>query len=147
MNKTLLELLKLVQSTADFGYVVFESINDTNALGDNALHCICVWGDLEAARLLVENGIEINQRGESGFTPLNIALDFGHHELADYLIANGADTSVIGAQEQFNREKYNLHIKCLAEDIKALKLQIHEQCKNAQQGPTDDEPAVRPRRH
>ncbi len=144
MNKKLRALLNQVQSTADFGYVAFESVNDTNALGDNALHCVCVWGDLEATKLLVENGIVINQRGESGFTPLNIALDFDHRELADYLIANGADTSVIGAKELFDRKKYDLHMKCLAAGIEVLKQQIQEECGSAQQGtPIDVEPASR----
>ena len=79
MNKQVMELLRRVQSTADFGYVTFDSINATNALGDNALHCVCVWGDLEAVKQLVENGIDINQRGEHGFTPLRIAIDFRYH--------------------------------------------------------------------
>ncbi|MEW6648217.1 MAG: ankyrin repeat domain-containing protein [Pseudomonadota bacterium] len=75
MNKKLRELLDKVRSAADFGYVDFHSINDTNALGDNALHCVCVWGDIDAAKLLIESGIEVNQHGEGGFTPLNIALN------------------------------------------------------------------------
>jgi ankyrin repeat protein len=128
MNDKLRDLLHQVQSTADFGYVTFKSVNDTNAWGDNALHCICVWGDLEAAKLLVENGIELNQRGEGGFTPLNVALDFGHKEIADYLIANGADTSVIGVAEQFDREKHNLHMKRLAEQIQLLEANVKNEC-------------------
>lgn len=128
MNDKLRDLLQQVQSTADFGYVTFESVNDTNALGDNALHCVCVWGDLEAAKLLVENGIELNQKGEGGFAPLNVALDFGHKEIVDYLIANGADTSVIDAVEQFDREKYNLHMQRLAEQIEQLESKIENEC-------------------
>lgn len=134
MNEALRELLQKVQSTADFGYVPFDSINDTNALGDNALHCACVWGDLEAVKLLVENGIEINQPGEFGFRPLNIAHDFGFREIADYLVAKGADTSVIGMEEVFDREKWDLHMQRLAEGIEALAKRIEEECgKSAQQ--------------
>jgi ankyrin repeat protein len=77
MNKDLIELLDKVASVPDFYGIEFKSINQTNALGDNALHCVCVWGDLDAAKLLVENGIEINQHGEGSFTPLNMALDLG----------------------------------------------------------------------
>jgi ankyrin repeat protein len=89
----------------------------------------------------------IHQRGEGGFTPLNIALDFDHRELADYLISNGADTSVIGAKELFDRKKYDLHMKCLAAGIEVLKQQIQEECGSAQQGtPIDVEPASRSRR-
>jgi len=42
MNAQVKELLEKVRSTADFGSVRFESINDTNAFGDNALHCVCI---------------------------------------------------------------------------------------------------------
>jgi ankyrin repeat protein len=46
-----------VRQTADFGYVVFDHVNSTNALGDNALHCVCVWGDIDSARVLIEAGM------------------------------------------------------------------------------------------
>jgi len=126
MNLYLRKLLKKVQSTADFCSVSFETINDTNALGDNALHCICVWGDIEAAKILVENGIYINQRGEGNFTPLNVALDFEHKELADYLISCGADSSVVGAEFEFNREKNSMHLKDIKAKTEVLDEQIGE---------------------
>jgi len=130
MNDQVLELLRRVQSTADFGYVRFDSINATNALDDNALHCVCVWGDLEAAKLLVENGINVNQRGERGFTPLKVAVDFGFPRIAEYLIANGADRSAIDAEETFDPERHALHLQRLGEHIEALEKQIAEQCGN-----------------
>lgn len=40
MNKQVAELLERVGYTADFSYVTFDSINATNAFGDNALHCV-----------------------------------------------------------------------------------------------------------
>jgi ankyrin repeat protein len=117
MNETVQELLRRVQSTSDFGYVTFDSVNDTNALGDNALHCVCVWGDIDAAKLLVENGIHINQRGEYGFTPLRVAVDFGFREIADYLIANGADPRALESEEVFDHERHAVHMKRLGEHI------------------------------
>jgi hypothetical protein len=95
MNKSVIELLGQVKSTADFGYVTFDSINATNELGDNALHCVCVWGDMDAAKLLVENGIDVNQEGEFGFTPLRIAVDFGYLEIAEYLRISGTPYLII----------------------------------------------------
>jgi ankyrin repeat protein len=113
--------------------VTFESINDTNALGDNALHCVCVWGDFEAVKLLVENGIDINQRGEHGFSPLNVAVDFGFNEIADYLIANGSDPMVLGVEETFDRKRYALHLKRMVEQIQKLEQLIEEGCKGVAQ--------------
>ena len=142
MNEQILELLRRVQSTADFGYVTFDSINVTNALGDNALHCVCVWGDLEAAKLLVENGIDVNQRGELGFTPLKVAVDFGFPRIAEYLIANGADQSAIDEEETFDPEKHALHLQRLGAQMEALEKHIAEQCGNDAQQPAAADPPL-----
>ena len=131
MNKDLAELLDKIKSVPDFYGVAFNSINDTNALGDNALHCVCVWGDIAAAKLLLENGIEINQHGEGAFTPLNLAVDFGHKELADYLVSMGADKSVIGAECKYDPEKHRKHLHGMAIEIETLKTQIQEKCGDA----------------
>ena len=124
MDKDLTELLEKIKDVPDFSGISFNSINETNALGDNALHCVCVWGDIVAAKLLLENGIEINQHGEGSFTPLNLALDFGHKELANYLISMGADTSFIGAEFKYDSEKQNNHLQCIATEIKTLEEQM-----------------------
>ncbi len=84
-------ILDKVNSTADFGYVDFLDINSTNVLGDNALHCVIFWGDLEAAQILMENGIDIHKRGENGETPLHRACTFGQLEMAELLLKRGAD--------------------------------------------------------
>ena len=103
-------LLEQVGSTVDFCGVTFDSINATNALGDNALHCVCVWGDLAAAQLLVAHGIDIHQRGEFGFTPLRVAVDFGYPEIAAFLIANGADPAALDAPEVFDARANAEHL-------------------------------------
>ncbi|NOS69213.1 MAG: ankyrin repeat domain-containing protein [Verrucomicrobia bacterium] len=84
-------ILDRVKQTADYGYVAFESINDTNTFGSNALHCAIVWGDYESARILIENGINIQQKGEDGCTPLHFACQFGQKEIAKLLLEKGAD--------------------------------------------------------
>ena len=84
-------ILNRVKDTADFGYVDFNDINATNALGDNALHCVIVWGDYEAARILIENGIDIQKHGEHGYTPLHEACAFGRKDIAELLLQHGAD--------------------------------------------------------
>ena len=132
MNQDVLKILNLVKSTADFGYVNFDSINATNELGENALHCVCVWGDLPAAKVLVESGINIHQQGEFGFTPLRVAFDFGFPEIAAYLIENGADKSAIDAPEAFSQEKHLLHLRRLGEQIQVLEDEVKSKCgKNA----------------
>ncbi|MFT3870753.1 MAG: ankyrin repeat domain-containing protein [Nibricoccus sp.] len=94
MNPEAKAILDKVASTSDFGYVDFTDINTTNELGENALHCVIVWDDLAAARVLIENGINLNQRGEDGRTPLVQAIDFGNLEMIELLLKSGADSSI-----------------------------------------------------
>ena len=92
MKSEVKAILDRVKQTTDYGYVAFETVNDTNVFGCNALHCVIVWGDYEAAKFLVENGININQKGEHGFTPLHEACSFGRKDIAKLLLEHGANT-------------------------------------------------------
>jgi ankyrin repeat protein len=132
MDKALRELLDRVGSVPDFTGVKFRDINDTNAFGDNALHCVCVWGDLAAAKLLIENGIDIEQKGEGGFTPLKVAEDFGQKEIVAYLISKGANTEALVAEFCFDPEENSRHIKRLQEGVVELEQKAKTECgKNA----------------
>ncbi len=91
-------ILERVKQTADFGYVDFSDINATNELGDNALHCVIVWGGYEAARILVAHGINVNQKGEEGYTPLHVACSHGHKDIVRLLLECGADAFVRARQ-------------------------------------------------
>ena len=140
VNEEVMQLLKKVQSTADFGYVAFDSINATNAFGDNALHCVCVWDDLAAAKLLVENGINVNQPGEFGFTPLKIASQFSSTELVNYLLANGADVEALDAPEVFDSKANSAHMAGLDRQLAMLeeKLAHRENEIDTSEGKRDD---------
>ena len=127
MNDQVKAVLGRVRQTADFGYVTFDDISATNALGDNAIHCVCVWGDIEAARLLVEAGININQKGEHGFTPLAVAEDFGHGDIAELLRSRGAVRGGSLATPH-DRERHAEHLRRLDEAIVALQREIDEHC-------------------
>jgi ankyrin repeat protein len=91
MNKAVTEILQQVKETCDFGYVEFSEINSTNSFGDNALHCIAIWGNCEMAKALIDAGININQHGEMGYTPLHNAISHGHIKLVKLLLESGAN--------------------------------------------------------
>lgn len=132
MKASIRKLLDKVNSVPDFLGVTLQNINDTNSFGDNALHCVCVWGDFDAAKLLVENGINIEQRGEGGFTPLKVANDFGHKEIVSYLISKGANAKALSDEFQFNVEDNAEHLQRLREGISILEAQIKSAyCENA----------------
>ncbi len=119
-------ILDQVRSTADFGYVAFSDINDTNELGDNALHCVIVWGDYAAAKILIKNGINIHQPGEFGFTPLRHAIDFEQPEIAQLLLAHGAVPCT--GPEKFDRERHTKHLQRLYDSIAELGKKLDEHC-------------------
>lgn len=132
MKKAIRELLSQIEAVADFSGIKLNDINDTNSFGDNALHCVCVWGDIEAVKLLVENGINIEQRGEGGLTPLKVADEFGYSEIVSYLISKGANTKALDAEFEFNAKADALHIEKLQQGIDALEAKIQAECgKNA----------------
>jgi len=84
-------ILDKVASTADFTCIELADVNTTNSMGDNALHCVCLWGDVESAKTLIDAGINIHQFGDMGYTPLHIACMVGHFAVVELLVARGAD--------------------------------------------------------
>ena len=72
-------------------HVVLDDVNAVNADGDNALHWAVGCNDLEAARLLIDCGIDVNQRGDLGRTPLHEACSLGHKDMIRLLVEHGAD--------------------------------------------------------
>jgi ankyrin repeat protein len=88
------EVLDKVNTTCDFGDVIFDDINATDAFGSNALHCVATWGDVESAKALVESGIDINKQGEWGSAPLHDAVLQEHFEMVKYLLSIGVNVHV-----------------------------------------------------
>ena len=84
-------LIDKIQSLPDFESVDFQDINSTNSESENALHVAVRWKDTEAVQLLIKEGININQPGDLGHTPLHEACSSGSMEIAKILVEAGAD--------------------------------------------------------
>lgn len=80
-----------IRDTADFADTDFSNINACSTDGDNALHCVVHWGDVLAAKVLIEAGIDVNKAGDLGYTPLHVACMHGNLEMVRLLIDSGAD--------------------------------------------------------
>ena len=64
------------------------SVTRRSPHGDTALMAACLKGHLATAKVLIENGAQINH---SGWTPLLYAAFEGHTDVIKYLIEKGAD--------------------------------------------------------
>ena len=59
----------------------------------SALSWATMMGKMEAVKLLIEHGADLNVRQEDGGTPLHIAVTLGRAEIAELLIKEGADVA------------------------------------------------------
>lgn len=70
-------------------------VNGPNVRGSSfnqtPLHVVAVWGDVDAARILLDAGAEIDLSGEGECTALHEAILQEHVEMVRLLVARGAD--------------------------------------------------------
>ena len=52
-------------------------------------------GDIEAVKQHLADGADVNEKARDGTTPLHNAAAYGHNEVAELLIANGASVNAI----------------------------------------------------
>ena len=62
--------------------------------GDNLMHIAAQLGDLNTVKLLAEAGMNLNQKGDMGFTALHYACDSKHLSTVNFLLANGASVDI-----------------------------------------------------
>ncbi|MBU1425896.1 MAG: ankyrin repeat domain-containing protein [Gammaproteobacteria bacterium] len=92
---SLQEVLRRVNETMDdFASKPAKTANDRGAFEDYPLHKVAIWGDVDAASVLLDNGADINAIGEDGDTPLHRAIAGDKPDMVQFLISRGADTSI-----------------------------------------------------
>ena len=77
---------------------VFDVIDDEDILeeldlGKTILHSAAKNGNIELAKEIIDKGLSVNQETEKGNTPLFYAVNYNQHEMALFLIKNGAKTN------------------------------------------------------
>jgi ankyrin repeat protein len=97
-------LLKLIQS-AWFTDEQVLTVHSRNYDNDTPLHTVIVWGDAEAAALLIRSGADVNASGEHGRRPLHHAASFDRLEIAELLVKAEAQVNV---QNQFGETPLDL---------------------------------------
>lgn len=92
MKHSIQNLLNRFADLPEFVGVPLENIDVRGYFGNTLLHIAAVRNDIDAVRVLIEGGANVNSEGEHGYTPLHEAVEQGHFEIADLLIKSGADT-------------------------------------------------------
>ena len=67
--------------------------------GDTCLHIAALRGNLRAVELLIKAGVDVNQQGDIGYTPLHYAKT---QSVINCLLENGASTSIVN---EFGRKQ------------------------------------------
>jgi len=57
-------IFEKISMTADNAGWVFKDVHDRNLLGETALHCAAVWGDVKIGKILLDAGADPNVHGE-----------------------------------------------------------------------------------
>jgi len=63
--------------------------------GDSCLHIAALRGNSRVVEILLDAGLDINEKGDMGNTPLHYAKSHGTPEVVDLLIKRGADVNVV----------------------------------------------------
>jgi len=62
--------------------------------GDSCLHIATLRGDLHLVKMLLDAGLDVNEQGDMGYTPLHHAKRKGFTEIVDLFIERGANTEI-----------------------------------------------------
>lgn len=106
-RRQVFDLLREVQ-TLDFIHVD----KDFN----NILHVACIGGDVAIVKYLLSENMDINIRGHHSRTPLMLAAEYGHRDIFDLLVIEGADVSL-----EDDEGNTLLHVACVGGHLDMVK--------------------------
>ena len=80
-------MMRLIEEDID----IVDAIDEE---GNTALHCASYRGRVEVISYLLDQGANINAKGDFGITPLFDACEKGHLEVVELLLSKGADPTI-----------------------------------------------------
>jgi CubicO group peptidase (beta-lactamase class C family) len=113
-----LSLALLVPTGPDQSACAADGESPASSTARVSLHVAALQGDVDAVRLLIKAGSDLNERDAYGSTPLIIAATFGKTDVANVLIEAGADLAAAN-----NEGSAALHVAAFlgrVEIVKAL---------------------------
>ncbi|XP_048254579.1 serine/threonine-protein phosphatase 6 regulatory ankyrin repeat subunit B-like [Haliotis rufescens] len=90
--------------------------------GNNILHYTCAGGQMEMVKYVLSlNKVDINRRGQHGWTSLMVAARLGNREMLDFLMSKGSNVSLT-AKEETNI----LHAACIGGHLEMVKYVVSQ---------------------
>ncbi|XP_071094926.1 ankyrin repeat domain-containing protein 17-like [Haliotis cracherodii] len=90
--------------------------------GNNILHYTCAGGQMEMVKYVLSlNKVDINRRGQRGWTSVMVAARLGNREMLDFLISKGSNVSPT-AKEDTNI----LHAACIGRHLEMVKYVVSQ---------------------
>ena len=88
------DVLARMQDVVEFADAPLCGVNQRGIFGNTPLKVAAIWGDVDAARLLLDAGADVNAKNEDGYTALHWAAECDDRRLAQFLIERGASRRV-----------------------------------------------------
>ena len=92
---TLEDALKYINdSVEDFHECTLIGPSMKGIYNDFPMHKVAIWGNIDLAQVLLDNGADINSIGEDNDTPLHRAIAGRKLTMIKFLLSNGADVTL-----------------------------------------------------
>ncbi|KAJ2985697.1 hypothetical protein NUW58_g5395 [Xylaria curta] len=92
-QKACLEAMRLVSKERN--HRLFEELLEYVPIDAVTLGLACRCGSVKTVQAILRRSVSINATSEGSKTPLQVALDCGHSDLVEFLVANGATLETI----------------------------------------------------
>ena len=99
-------LARLLRAAKDNDVDVLETLmkegqdpNQANSFGQTALHICAIWGNVQAAHVLLDCGANMDVQNDHGMTPLHYAAERGRVDIVALLVDAGADVTLMTDKE------------------------------------------------
>lgn len=99
--KTIEDIYHRCGQTGSWYGIEIKNFDQRNFMEDTVLHTVSSWGDLDAVKILVAAGADVNAKGDQGATPLFNAVMGESADVVSFLLNSGAD---IGVSNNYKRK-------------------------------------------